>query len=74
MTLEMNINPETDLGALTVCKKGYSGYRYPDDVNKWISTAIDKDVIAIRSSMTRKNALDPKRILYGKGEFSKTFT
>ena len=74
LTLEMNINPETDLGAFAVCKKGYAGYKYPDDVCKWLSIAIDKDVIAIRSSMTRKNALDPKRILFGKGEFSKTYT
>ena len=28
LTLEMNIDPETELGAFTVCKKGYSGYKY----------------------------------------------
>ena len=67
LTLEMDINPEKDLtGEFIECMKGYAGYKYPEDVCKWFSAAIQKDVIAIRSPMTRKTKLNPKRLIFDK--------
>ena len=55
ITLEMDIDPEKDLtGEFIEVNKGYAGYKYPEDVCKWFSIAIEEDVVALRSSMTRK--------------------
>ena len=56
LTLEMDIDPEKDLtGEWVAVNKGYAGYKYPEDVCKWFSAAVEEDVIAIRSPMTRKS-------------------
>ena len=70
----MDINPENDLGELIECQKGYSGYKYSEEICKWFSAAIGKDVIVIRSPMIRKSKLNPKRLIYEKNDLRKTFT
>ena len=74
LTLEMDIDPEKELGELIECNKGYAGFKYPDDVCKWFSAAIDKDVVVLRSPMTRKTKINPKRLIFDKSDVHKTFT
>lgn len=70
----MDINPEKDLtGEYIEVNKGYAGYKYPEDVNKWFATAIDADVVALRSSMKRTVKLKPQD-LFDKKDVRKTFT
>ena len=70
----MDIDPEKDLGELVECQKGYSGYKYSEEICIWFSMAIGKDVIAIRSPMIRKSKLNPKRLIFDKDDHRKTFT
>ena len=62
ITLEMDIDPEAELGEYIQCNNGYAGYKYPEDVCKWFSAAIDKDVVVLRSPMTRKKDLNLKKM------------
>ena len=69
LTLEMDINPATDLTSEWVdANERCSGYKYPEDVCKWFSTAIKREVIAIRAPMARKNTLKAERVMFGKGD------
>ena len=52
LTLEMDIDPKTELGEkveITYKRWVFTGYKFPSDVNKWFSTAIEKEVFAIRA-------------------------
>ena len=70
----MDIDPETELGELVDCQKNYSGYKYPEEICRWFSVAIELEVIAIRSPMVRKSKLNPKRLIFDKNDERKTFT
>jgi len=67
----MDIDPAKDLSGefITGFKKGkaykkYPGYKYPEDVCQWFSTAIDEDVVVLRSANDHREKMDPKEILY----------
>ena len=51
----MDIDPATELGEYAehpgIPRKSYAGYKYPEDVNRWFSTAIGKEVFAVRSTV-----------------------
>ena len=70
----MDIDPEKDLGEYVELQRGYAGYKYPEEICRWFSIAIQKDVIAVRSSMTRKTNNNPKRLIFDKNDQKKTFT
>jgi hypothetical protein len=42
------------------CKRNYFGYVFPDKVNKWLSVAINKEVILLHSPLERLNDIPKK--------------
>jgi uncharacterized protein YcbX len=57
--------------------KAHCGYRYPDEINTWFSTAIETPVILVHSSNDKKNwkQLNAKKHVHMKeGDTRKTFT
>ena len=54
LTIELDINPETDLGETVTTSYSpwkYLGHKFSDDVSNWFSVAINKEVIALRAAM-----------------------
>ena len=57
------------------CKNGYNGYKLNEDANLWLSCALGREVIAIRSTDERLTAINPARLIYSKpDDRKKTFT
>ena len=40
LQLEMDIDPEKDLGEYVELQRGYAGYKYPEEICRWFSIAI----------------------------------
>ena len=58
LTLELEINPATDMGEYVEretakARYSYAGYKFPEQVNKWFSVAINKEIFAVRSPKHR---------------------
>ena len=65
LKLELDIDPKAELVEYVEReghpKVSYAGYTYPKDVCNWFSVAIGKDVIAVKSRMDRRTALNKNK-------------
>ena len=58
LTLDMDVDAEAELGAYVELhrnqsKDQFGGYTYPEDVCRWFSVAIGKEVIAVKAALKR---------------------
>ena len=73
ISIDLEDDPE-ETGPLVECKKNYTGYQFKEFICEWFSAAIDKEVIAIRSPLRRRNENNPKRIILTRpDDLRKTF-